>query len=62
LDRPKTQSTTTTRDARRDKRRIGKEAAGRSRNEIRFLCTIRRDHNNGMGCQRGYQSHEGQGH
>jgi len=37
LDRPKTQSTTTPRDARREKRRRIKEGVGRSRKENRLL-------------------------
>jgi len=37
LDRPKTQSTTTLRDARREKRKIRKEAVGRSKKESRLL-------------------------
>ena len=62
MDRPKTQSTTTTRGARREKRRIGKEAVGRSRKERRLLCIRRRYHNRVMGCHNGYQTDEGNGH
>jgi len=61
LDRPKTQSTTTTRNVRREKRRRGEEVVGRSRKESKLLCIRRRDHNKVMGCQRVYQSHEGHG-